>query len=441
MQAGSPVPRLQGDGKSVDDILEDGEGNLHFAIGRWPTAGPEPTAEPTLEEEPTHEIEWAELQGVGPNEDGYGQAVGMLWDKKGAPAVFARYFGSLSNGLPNGYGKLELEEKGVYKGGVANGKPHGMGQHIMPDGATYWGIWEDGCFGRLGGGVGVWHYTTSDTTVHGMWYEGSDLERDEAAPIGLLEELSEDDARIETCYTETNAAVASADHAIKRAGEAIMKQHASASSDKALQKGVGQRAYEALSLRQLFPPESSALAKGGVVERLERRAATAPAQREGGINGGERDTHLLKHKIAKRYAVDRQTSGQHEAGHLGSNAKATCSPAVRGAATLELVRPARRGITITLPGMHRAAAWNAQGCSLGCTGLQPGMQHRAAAWDAQGCSLGCTGLQPGMHRAVTLPLHYRYITITLLSDYHYITVTLPLHHLLQHSASSLAPPA
>ena len=84
-------------------------------------------------------------------------------------------------GLPNGYGKLELEEKGVYKGGVANGKPHGMGQHIMPDGATYWGIWEDGCFGRLGGGVGVWHYATSDTTVHGMWYEGSDLER---APVG-----------------------------------------------------------------------------------------------------------------------------------------------------------------------------------------------------------------------------------------------------------------
>ena len=43
-------------------------------------------------------------------------------------------------------------------------------------------------------------------------------------------------------------------------------------------------------------------------------------------------------------------------------------------------------------------------------------------------SLGCTGLQPGMHRAVTLPLHYRYTTVTLPLHYRYTTVTLLLHY-------------
>ena len=51
--------------------------------------------------------------------------------------------------------------------------------------------------------------------------------------------------------------------------------------------------------------------------------------------------------------------------------------------------------------------------SLGCTGLQPGM-HRAAAWDAQGC-----------YTTVTLLLHYHYTTVTLLLHYCYTTVTLP----------------
>ena len=73
------------------------------------------------------------------------------------------------------------------------------------------------------------------------------------------------------------------------------------------------------------------MAPGGVVERLEQRAATAPAQRQGGLTGGERDTHLLKHKIAFRYAKDMQTCKKHERYHLGGNAKAKCSPAVRGA--------------------------------------------------------------------------------------------------------------
>ena len=62
--------------------------------------------------------------------------------------------------------------------------------------------------------------------------------------------------------------------------------------------------------------------------------------------------------------------------------------------------------------------------SLGCTGLQPGM-HRAAAWDAQGCSLGCTGLSHYHYTTVTLLLHYHYTTVTLLLHYCYTTVTLP----------------
>eukprot|EP00964_Phaeocystis_antarctica_P001687 scaffold881_cov65-Phaeocystis_antarctica.AAC.4 len=48
----------------------------------------------------------------------------------------------------------------------------------------------------------------------------------------------------------------------------------------------------------------------------------------------------------------------------------------------------------------RAAASGAQGCSLGCPGLQPRVP-RAAASGAQGCSLECPGLQPRVHRAAT----------------------------------------
>ena len=320
----------------MDEILYDHDNNLQFAIGRWPTAEPElETAAESETSEP--ELQWAERQGVGPEEDGYGQAVGMYW-KAGVPAVFARYFGHVSRGVPNGFGKLELEEGGIYKGAVANGKQHGMGQYTRPNGDRYWGIWESGCFGRVGGGVGVWHFTEEQEVVPGMWYEAAISPAGEDTAPGLMGSFSEDDQRIESCYAETNAAVTSADSAVKLAGEAVMKEHASANSDQALKQGVGQRAYETLSLRQLFPPGSSAVSAGGVVERLERRAATAPAQREGGVNGAERDTHLLKHKIAKRYALDQQASRKHEAGHLGSNAKTICSPAVPGATTIEQVR-------------------------------------------------------------------------------------------------------
>ena len=44
------------------------------------------------------------------------------------------------------------------------------------------------------------------------------------------------------------------------------------------------------------------------------------------------------------------------------------------------------------------SAWGAQGCSLGCMGLQPGV-HSVAAWGACGCSLGCKAWQPGVHGA------------------------------------------
>ena len=329
--------RVQGDGKSVDEILFDDDNSLHFAIGRWPMV--EPELEPAAQSakfEP--EIEWAERQGPGEEEDGYGQAVGMCWNNAGVPTVFARYFGHFSSGVPDGFGKLELEEGGIYKGAVANGKPHGMGQRTCPNGDQYWGTWEAGCFGQVGGGVGVWHFAQGDQVVPGMWYEADISPVGEETAHGLMGSLSEEDERIESCYTETEGAVTSADRAVKLAGEAVLKEHASASSDKALKKGVGQRAYETLSLRQLFPPGSSAVAAGGLVERLERRAATAPAQREGGVNGAERDTHLLKHKIAKRYALDIQTSRKHEALHLGSNTKTICSPAVPGATTIEEVR-------------------------------------------------------------------------------------------------------
>ena len=329
---------MQGDGKSVEEILEDDDGNLHFAIGRWPT-----TQQPTAEETLQPVMEWAEVQGVGADEDGYGQAVGMSWDKAGTPKVFARYFGHLSRGVPHGFGRLEQEEGGIYKGAVANGKPHGMGYYCRHNGDKYWGTWEAGCFGQVGGGVGVWQFDEGDL-VQGMWYEDAISPAGEATAPGLLGELSEEEEeKIESCYKETEAAVSSAEHAIKQAGEAITRQNASARGDQALQKGVGKRAYEALSLRQLFPPNSSAVAKGGVVERLERRAATAPGQREGGLTGAERDMHLLKHKIAKRYALDMQTSKMHEAGHLGSNPKTICSPAVPGATTLDEVRSLHLG--------------------------------------------------------------------------------------------------
>ena len=341
------TPRVQGDGKSVDEILNDGDHTLHFAIGRWPTDGPE--LEPAAEsEEIEPEIEWAERQGVGPEEDGYGQAVGMCWNGAGLPKVFARFFGRLSSGKPDGFGRLELEEGGIYMGAVANGKQHGMGQLTCPNGDRYWGTWEAGCFGQVGGGVGVWHFAGEDQAVHGLWYEAATSPAGEETAPGLMGSFREDDPQTESCYAKTEAAVKSAEHAVKLAGEAVMKQHASANSDQALRQGVGQRAYETLSLRQLFPPGSSAVAEGGLVERLERRAATAPAQREGGVNGAEHDTHLLKHKIAKCYAKDRQTSRKHEGLHLGSNAKATCSPTVPGATTVEEVHRQRRRLASSL---------------------------------------------------------------------------------------------
>jgi hypothetical protein len=333
-----PPPRaaVQGDGKSVDQILDDDDGTLHFAIGRWPTAAPD-EAEVAAESEYVPETQWTELQGVDPEGSGYGQAVAVSWDSKGTPEVSARFFGSLSAGVPDGFGRLELGEAGTYMGAVVNGKPHGMGQLTKPNGDRYWGIWECGCYGQMGGGVGVWHWHGEEEAVCGRWYEGEDPEGFEAQTPGLLELLQEDHEEVETCYTATEAAVKSAEQAIQRAGEAIRSKHASASSDQALQKDVGRRAYEAMSLRQLFPPGSSALAEGGVVDRMEQRAATKPSQRQGGVNGGERDTHLLKHKIAKRFAVDMQTSKRHEAGHFGSDPKGTCSPSVPGATTREQV--------------------------------------------------------------------------------------------------------
>ena len=48
-------------------------------------------------------------------------------------------------------------------------------------------------------------------------------------------------------------------------------------------------------------------------------------------------------KIAFRYAKDMQTCKKHERYHLGGNAKAKCSPAVRGAETLEKVRARGEG--------------------------------------------------------------------------------------------------
>ena len=107
---------------------------------------------------------------MGPEEDGYGQAVGMCWNGAGLPKVFARFFGRLSSGKPDGFGRLELEEGGIYMGAVANGKQHGMGQLTCPNGDRYWGTWEAGCFGQVGGGVGVWHFAGEDQAVHGLWY-------------------------------------------------------------------------------------------------------------------------------------------------------------------------------------------------------------------------------------------------------------------------------
>ena len=275
---------------------------------------------------------------MGSDGKGYGQAVGMQWDSKHAPTVLGRFFGYFCNGSPNGHGKLEYDGGGTYVGQMANGKPHGMGQQTLANGGHYWGLHECGYFGMTGGGVGVWGYGNSGQTTYGLWDEG-----DKSLPDGLLEVLDEEDERITTCFQKNDKAVQSADAAVQAAQEAIARQNASESADQVLRQGVGQRAYEAMSLRQLFPQGASAMAPGGVVERLEQRAATAPAQRQGGLTGGERDTHLLKHKIAFRYAKDMQTCKKHERYHLGGNAKAKCSPAVRGAETLEKVRARGEG--------------------------------------------------------------------------------------------------
>ena len=329
---------------------------------------------------------------MGPGEKGYGQAVGMRWDSHGAPTVLGRYFGAFSNGVPDGHGRLEYEGGNIYEGMVANGQPHGMGKQLLANGGHYWGVHECGYYGLTGGGVGVWMYGISGQTTHGMWDESNDQ-----LPDGLLEELDEGDARIEGCYERTKKAVESADAAAKKAQEAVARQTASESADQALKQGVGQRAYEAMSLRQLFPQGASAVAPGGVVERLERRAATAPPLRPGGLTGGERDTHLLKHKIAKRYATDLQTCKKHEAFHLGADAKARCSPTVKGADTLEKV-PAAYNLQPAIYNLQPAAyILQSTICSLqpAACSLQPEACNQArrpaASGDAMGMQWGCNG--------------------------------------------------
>ena len=198
---------------------------------------------------------------MGPGEKGYGQAVGMRWDSHGAPTVLGRYFGAFSNGVPDGHGRLEYEGGNIYEGMVANGQPHGMGKQLLANGGHYWGVHECGYYGLTGGGVGVWMYGISGQTTHGLWDESNDH-----LPDGLLEEIDEGDTRIEGCYERTKKAVESADAAAKKAQEAVARQTASESADQALKQGVGQRAYEAMSLRQLFPQNASAVAPGGVVE-------------------------------------------------------------------------------------------------------------------------------------------------------------------------------
>ena len=318
---------------------------------------------------------------MGPGEKGYGQAVGMRWDSHGAPTVLGRYFGAFSNGVPDGHGRLEYEGGNIYEGMVANGQPHGMGKQLLANGGHYWGVHECGYYGLTGGGVGVWMYGISGQTTHGLWDESNDH-----LPDGLLEELDEGDERIEGCYERTKKAVESADAAAKKAQEAVARQTASESADQALKQGVGQRAYEAMSLRQLFPQNASAVAPGGVVERLERRAATAPPLRPGGLTGGERDTHLLKHKIAKRYATDLQTCKKHEAFHLGADAKARCSPTVKGADTLEKV-PAAYNLQLAIYNLQPAAY-----------SLQPG-QAACSQWGCNGDAMGIQRRRGGAARA------------------------------------------
>ena len=264
---------MQGDKKYVDQILEDDDGDLHFAIARFPSAAaeeePESTAEPEVFEPNTT---WEELQGVGAVGKGYGQAVGMHWDSKNAPTVLGRFFGYFCNGVPSGHGKLEYDGGDIFFGQVADGKPHGWGKQTLADGSQYWGLHESGHFGQTGGGVGVWANGKSGHTKHGLWDES-----DDSSPDGLLEELDEEDEQIETCFQTVEKAVESAGVAVQKAQEAITRQKASESTDQVLRQGVGQRAYEAMSLRLLFPQDSSAVAPGGVVERIEQRAATAPA--------------------------------------------------------------------------------------------------------------------------------------------------------------------
>ena len=140
------------------------------------------------------------------------------------------------------------------------------------------------------------------------------------------------------------------------------------------------------------------------MHRLWHRAA--PPLRPGGLTGGERDTHLLKHKIAKRYATDLQTCKKHEAFHLGADAKARCSPTVKGADTLEKV-PAAYNLQLAIYNLQPAAyILQSTICSLqpAACSLQPatrpgGLQPVGMQWGCNGDAMGIQRRRGGAARA------------------------------------------
>ena len=187
---------VQGDGESVDKILADPDGDLHFAVGCWER---ESASKPVDDDEQVAAgVSWEELQGLEEGGTGYGKALAMEWDERGHPTMVATYHGYFREGKPDGHGRVELEDGGCYLGQMHRGHSHGQGKSTYPDRAQYWGAFELDERGCTGGGVGGFQCRDADTPVYG-YYCGDELLGDHMGGERLL---AENDPLVEAMYLE-----------------------------------------------------------------------------------------------------------------------------------------------------------------------------------------------------------------------------------------------